>query len=92
MHPEYVKSRCPRQNAKGEALAERIPIGLVCRLFGCRHANMSRPFTYADASYRACLKCGARRDFDPQTLRTFGSFYYQNEGDAERGEAKADNA
>lgn len=51
-------------------------IGFLRRVFGCRHTNMSRPFTYENYSYRACLVCGARRDFDTETLQTYGDFYH----------------
>lgn len=51
-------------------------IGLFGKLFGCWHKNLTRPFTVKNASYRSCLHCGARKQFDPQTLKTFGSFHY----------------
>lgn len=51
-------------------------IGLVGLLFGCRHRQLTRPFTVERQSYRACLECGARRHFDAENLKTFGSFYY----------------
>jgi len=51
-------------------------IGLLGALFGCWHKSLSRPFTIGSESYCACLDCGARKHFDPQTLRTFGSFHY----------------
>lgn len=51
-------------------------VGLLAKLFGCGHQNLSRPFSRGKTGYRVCLGCGARRHFDPETLRTFGSFYY----------------
>lgn len=51
-------------------------VGLLGRLFGCWHENLSRPFEQNKTAYRTCLNCGARRQFDPQTLQTFGAFYY----------------
>jgi hypothetical protein len=51
-------------------------IGLLGALFGCWHKSLSRPFTIGNDSYCSCLDCGARKHFDPQTLRTFGSFHY----------------
>jgi len=51
-------------------------IGLFGKLFGCWHKKLSRPFTNRNSSYRACLDCGARKRFDTETLKTFGSFYY----------------
>lgn len=51
-------------------------IGVLVRLFGCWHKEMTRPFTNGKQSYRACLSCGARRQFNAHTLETFGKFYY----------------
>lgn len=51
-------------------------IGIFGKIFGCWHNKLTRPFTNRNGSYRACLNCGARRRFDPQTLKTVGSFYY----------------
>ena len=51
-------------------------IGLVRKLFGCWHKQLSRPFTNNKSSYRTCLRCGARKRFDAQNLKTFGPFYY----------------
>ncbi len=39
----------------------------IFRLLGCRHSNMSRPFTLNDEPYRICLECGARVRFDRGT-------------------------
>jgi len=51
-------------------------IGMFGKLFGCWHKRLSRPFTNRNASYRACLHCGARKEFDAKTLETHGPFYY----------------
>lgn len=51
-------------------------IGFLGKLFGCWHKNLSRPFTNRRASYRACLDCGARKEFNTETLSTSGPFYY----------------
>ena len=50
-------------------------LGLMTRLFGCQHSNVGRPFGNSKVGYRACMSCGARRQFDPDTLETFGAFY-----------------
>ncbi len=57
-----------------KALGSRI--GLFGKLFGCWHKNLTRPLTIENSSYRACLHCGARKQFDTQHLKTFGSFYF----------------
>lgn len=51
-------------------------IGVIGKIFGCWHKQLTRPFTNRNASYRACLNCGARKKFDTKTLRTTGPFYY----------------
>lgn len=51
-------------------------VGLMAKLFGCWHENMSRPFGEGKIIYRACLNCGARKQFNTETLQTFGKFYY----------------
>jgi hypothetical protein len=51
-------------------------VGIFAKLFGCEHKNISRPFTAGGTSYRTCLQCGARKQFNLDTLETYGSFYY----------------
>lgn len=50
--------------------------GIVTRILGCWHTDMSRPVTRAGETYRVCLGCGARRRFDVRSWRTLGGFYY----------------
>ena len=57
-----------------EPLGEKI--GFFGKLFGCWHRELSRPFTDKKLTYRTCLGCGARREFDTDTLITSGPFYY----------------
>ncbi|MEZ5426749.1 MAG: hypothetical protein R2747_10815 [Pyrinomonadaceae bacterium] len=70
------------QNYIAEAIINRTNgafgkrIGFFTRLFGCWHKQLTRPFTNRNASYRACLHCGARKEFDTENLKTFGPFYY----------------
>ena|SRR6185436_17653936 len=56
-------------------LVGRIGGGLS-RLFGCWHSEMSRPFSSEGQTYRACLSCGARRQFNIRNWETQGGFYY----------------
>jgi len=51
-------------------------VGFIGKFFGCWHEEMSRPFSHEKISYRSCLKCGARKQFDIETLCTFGNFYF----------------
>jgi len=48
---------------------------IVASLFGCWHRRMSWPITRGHQTYRACLRCGMCRSFDPKTWKTFGPFY-----------------
>lgn len=50
--------------------------GWFTRLFGCRHKEMSRPFTDQGQTYRTCLDCGARRQFNLGRWEMQGDFYY----------------
>lgn len=51
-------------------------VGLLTKFFGCDHKNISRPFIAGKISYRTCLQCGARKQFNIDTFKTFGDFYY----------------
>jgi hypothetical protein len=45
--------------------------------FGCQHREMSRPFSRHGESYRVCISCGARRQFDEKTWNSTGRYYYK---------------
>ncbi len=51
-------------------------VGLLTKIFGCGHQDLSRPFSRGRLGYRSCLRCGARKKFNPETLTTSGGFYY----------------
>jgi len=51
-------------------------VGFIGKIFGCQHEEISRPFSQEKIAYRSCLKCGARKQFDAETLETFGEFYF----------------
>ena len=51
-------------------------VGFLTKFFGCEHRNISRPFITGKISYRTCLQCGARKQFNTETFKTFGDFYY----------------
>jgi hypothetical protein len=57
-------------------------VGILVKLFGCGHRNLSRPFSHNKIAYRACLQCGARKQFNTQTLETFGGFYNSPKSEA----------
>jgi hypothetical protein len=45
------------------------------RAFGCWHRHMSLPFTRGNETYRTCVECGARRQFNLEKWITVGTFY-----------------
>lgn len=56
-------------------------------LFGCHHDNLSRVWTikakrypYCRETYRTCLDCGRRTDYDWERMRTLGSGMVEGEG------------
>ncbi len=64
---------------KGRNFDKRIDgakVGLLSKIFGCGHQDLSRPFSHGKFGYRVCLKCGARKQFNVETLETYGSFYF----------------
>ncbi|HEU4769945.1 MAG TPA: hypothetical protein VFS77_21445 [Pyrinomonadaceae bacterium] len=48
----------------------------MARVFGCRHAEMSRPFSRDGRAYRSCVNCGAQRQFNLRNWEMQGNFYY----------------
>ena len=61
-----------------ESVNEKVfgkKLGILTRMFGCQHKNVSRPFSLGRSGYRSCINCGARRQFNPRTLETHGGFY-----------------
>ena len=49
---------------------------LIPPFFICWHRKMSRPFTRDGETYRVCLRCGIRRQFDLKQWRTKGGYYH----------------
>lgn len=50
-------------------------LGLIERIVGCPHQNIGCPFAQENVSYRGCLDCRDRRQFNADTFETYGSFY-----------------
>ena len=48
----------------------------MARVFGCRHGELSRPFSHGGRAYRSCLNCGAQRRFNLGDWQMQGDFYY----------------
>jgi hypothetical protein len=70
---QYGHGRAAATGPKG--LTAQLSTWLT-RVFGCWHTEMSRPFTRDGASYRACLECGAHRNFDTARWEMVGAYYY----------------
>ncbi len=79
---EKVMQAVLEQNSIAERVIDRTEssfgrkIGLFGKIFGCWHRDLSRPFSSKKGSYRACLECGARKEFDISNFKTLGTFYY----------------
>ena len=50
--------------------------GWLAKVFGCWHKEMSRPFSIQGQTYRTCLDCGARRQFNLGNWEMQGGYYY----------------
>lgn len=86
-----LKSKLLKQNYRKDKMTNDIDrfvfgqkIGLLTKIFGCWHDDLSRPFAQGKTAYRSCLQCGARKQFNSQTLETKGSFYFPPVVKAER--------
>jgi hypothetical protein len=66
------KAKLIQNNPSGGAIGR-----WVTRLFGCWHREMSRPFSSQGQTYRTCLSCGARRQFNLRRWEMQGDFYYR---------------
>ena len=66
----FVRGRNSNKGSFGEK------VSFLSKIFGCGHRDLSRPFSNGKIAYRVCLQCGARKQFNPETLETFGSFYF----------------
>jgi len=63
------------RQVEAPSVPERMA-GLVARVFGCWHREMSRPFSHEGQAYRVCLNCGAQRKFNLSRWETQGAFYF----------------
>lgn len=63
----------PAFDADEKVFGKRL--GLLSRIVGCSHKNLSRPFVEEGIGYKTCLNCGARSPFDPVTFKSDGKFY-----------------
>ena len=61
----------------GRSFVESMRVAAARAFVWCRHKGMSRPFTHEGRTYRVCLKCGMRRDFDLRSWKMYGPFYLQ---------------
>jgi hypothetical protein len=71
-----------RRSARLAKLAARLGIsriGVLRKMFGCRHREMSRPMTMRDRTVCLCFDCGAYRNFNTESFTLEGKFYYSIE-------------
>ena len=69
-------NRIDKKETRIDMLIFGKKVGFLTKFFGCEHRNISRPFIAGKISYRTCLQCGARKQFNTETFKTFGAFYY----------------
>ena len=48
---------------------------IMTRIFGCWHPRVSKLMTIDNVTFRCCLKCGMRKNYDPETFESRGAFY-----------------
>jgi hypothetical protein len=60
------------------AARQSIPMRWLTRLFGCWHKKMSPPYTGEGVTYRTCMNCGARRQFDAGRGKMTGAYYHSS--------------
>ncbi|HEU4511140.1 MAG TPA: hypothetical protein VFR78_23110 [Pyrinomonadaceae bacterium] len=77
MQAELTIAKSNAGQVDGLSFTGRIE-NLVARVFGCWHAELSRPFSRNGRAYRKCLSCGAQRQFNLGKWEMQGSFFYQN--------------
>jgi hypothetical protein len=75
LHLRVVKDLETSQRRPRALGVFRILRYLVPPIFVCWHLKTSRPFTRNGKSYRVCLRCGMRRDFDVEEWKTKGDYY-----------------
>jgi hypothetical protein len=71
---QHIIGKNKSNHLNNDVFGEKV--GLFASLFGCWHKRLTRPFALGKVGYCACLDCGARKPFDPETLKTERKFYY----------------
>jgi hypothetical protein len=71
-----------QQTWTGKDKRNKNKVGFLAGLFGCRHKELTRPFTVEKNTHRSCTHCGAWLDFNPETLESYGKFYYPQPADS----------
>lgn len=74
LQKDFLKTSNQFSNLDEKVFGRKI--GLFTSIFGCSHEEITRPFTEGKSAYRACLNCGARKPFNPETMETDKKFYY----------------
>jgi hypothetical protein len=72
---KFKRDTTPKPEPESDRQVFGKKLGLINRLVGCTHKDLGRPFANGKIAYRSCVKCGARRPFDPDTFETYGNYY-----------------
>jgi hypothetical protein len=73
---QAFKNMAVQNEGRRDAPLQAISNSWLTRIFGCRHRNMSSPFTGGEETYRSCMSCGARRVFNEGRSKMTGPYYY----------------
>jgi len=76
MSPDVPPTHFATMHRRKKNTLAHMFIFYISRIWSCWHRKMSRPFTHEGETYRVCLKCGMRREFDLQTWKTTRSYYF----------------
>ena len=75
LHPTVLKEvHADERKWRALRLLGKLRYVFLPLLF-CWHRKMSRPFTRDGETYRVCLRCGVRRQFDLDEWKTKGDYY-----------------
>jgi hypothetical protein len=85
----FASKSAQKQSERVFTPAHRVTTWLWER-FQCQHTEMSRPITRDGETYRACVRCGARRPFNLNSWAMKGGYYFKSgAADPVPGEVKA---
>lgn len=69
-----IDNRFELDREQSEIFGDKV--GILARIFGCRHSRMSRPVTTSAVTYQYCASCGVRRKYNVTTFKPERDFYF----------------